>query len=180
MLKNCGAKFVIAGHSERRHIYNEDNKLISKKNYEKLLNRFNIKKGDYFYIDAGTIHAICKDTVLLEVQQSSDITFRIYDYDRLDFENKLRPLHIEEALACINVPNDKVKNKHNNKYFDYEIINVKNKMNFLADNHGDYLVVLEGSGVINQYNCKPGDFIMISSETKYCLSGNFKIQRTRF
>lgn len=159
---------VIIGHKAKTK--EELRKLINEKNYAKLLNKFSIKKGDYFYIEAGTIHAICKDTVLLEVQQSSDITFRVYDYDRLGLGNKLRPLHIDESLSCINIPNGILETRHNNKYFDFEVLNITTESNLKASNHGDYLVVLKGQGTINESKCKQGDFIMVSSKDEYCLS----------
>ena len=61
-----------------------------------VLGKFNL----FAIIEAGTVHAICKGTLLLEVQQSSDITYRLYDYDRLD-NGKLRDLHIQEAIDVI-------------------------------------------------------------------------------
>ncbi|TWP24109.1 mannose-6-phosphate isomerase [Apibacter muscae] len=59
------------------------------------------KKGDVFYIPAGRVHALGKGLLIAEIQQSSDITYRIYDYDRLDKNGKKRELHIEEAKAVI-------------------------------------------------------------------------------
>ncbi len=66
-----------------------------------LLNVQSIKKGDFFYIPAGCVHAIRKNTKLLEIQQSSDITYRLYDYDRRDKEGNLRELHIDKSLDVI-------------------------------------------------------------------------------
>lgn len=66
-----------------------------------LLARFTPRHGDFFYLPAGRIHSIGAGTMVLEIQQPSDITYRIYDYDRLDFDGKKRTLHIEEALEAI-------------------------------------------------------------------------------
>lgn len=57
-----------------------------------------VKRGDVFFIEAGTIHAIGKDILLVEVQQNSDVTYRVYDYGRIGVDGKKRELHIEKAL----------------------------------------------------------------------------------
>ncbi|MFR3925641.1 MAG: class I mannose-6-phosphate isomerase, partial [Collinsella sp.] len=66
-----------------------------------MLNVLPIHKGDFFQIDSGTVHAIKTGTLILETQQSSDVTYRLYDYDRPGTDGKLRPLHIEQSLDCI-------------------------------------------------------------------------------
>lgn len=57
-----------------------------------------VKKGDFFFIESGTLHAICKGILLAEVQQNSDTTYRIYDYGRLGLDGKPRELHVEDAV----------------------------------------------------------------------------------
>ncbi len=61
------------------------------------VNRVKVKKGDIFFIEAGTLHAICKGILLAEVQQNSNTTYRVYDYGRLQ-NGKPRELHIEKAV----------------------------------------------------------------------------------
>ncbi len=58
-----------------------------------------VKKGDFFFIDSGTLHAICKGILLAEVQESSNTTYRIYDYNRLGANGKPRELHVEDGAA---------------------------------------------------------------------------------
>ena len=65
------------------------------------LNRFDACKGDVFFLPARTVHALGEGCLLYEVQQTSDITFRVYDWDRLDLDGKPRPLHVTESLATI-------------------------------------------------------------------------------
>lgn len=60
-----------------------------------------IKKGDFFYIPAGLVHAITKGVTILEVQQTSDITYRIYDYDRMGIDGKPRELHVDKSIDVI-------------------------------------------------------------------------------
>lgn len=66
------------------------------------VNRVKVKKGDLFFIQSGTIHAICKGVLLAEVQQNSNVTYRVYDYGRLQ-NGKPRELHIDKALDVINL-----------------------------------------------------------------------------
>ena len=69
---------------------------------ESLLQKVAVSKGDVFYIPAGLVHAIGKGVVVAEIQQSSDITYRIYDYKRTDEKGNERELHTEQALDVIN------------------------------------------------------------------------------
>jgi mannose-6-phosphate isomerase len=75
-------------------------------NWEQLLRRVKIKPGDFFFVPSGTIHALCEGTLVLETQQSSDTTYRVYDYDRRDAEGNLRDLHLEKAIDVTTVPHE--------------------------------------------------------------------------
>lgn len=72
------------------------------------LNYVPVKKGDLFFIDSGTIHAIGKGILLAEIQQSSNVTYRVYDYDRLGNDGKARDLHVEKALAVTKTEKPKI------------------------------------------------------------------------
>ena len=78
--------------------------MIENQEWDQFLRRVKIKPGDFFYVPAGTVHALCKGTLVLEVQQSSDTTYRLYDYDRIDQHGNKRDLHIMESLDVITVP----------------------------------------------------------------------------
>lgn len=69
---------------------------------ENMLNRISVKSGDVFFIPAGTVHAIGAGCLLMEVQQTSDDTFRIYDYNRRDDDGNLRTLHLDLAARALN------------------------------------------------------------------------------
>lgn len=66
------------------------------------LYEINVKAGDAFYIPAGTVHALCKGVVVAEIQQNSDTTYRLYDYNRPGLDGNLRELHIDDSLNVIN------------------------------------------------------------------------------
>lgn len=65
------------------------------------LQRHEVKRGDVFFIPAGRIHSVCEGILLCEIQQSSDVTYRIYDYNRLGLDGRPRQLHTEEARDAI-------------------------------------------------------------------------------
>ncbi len=74
---------------------------VEKGTLELYLKFYPVKAGDTFMIPAGTVHAIGKGVLLAEIQQPSDITFRIYDWNRVGADGKMRELHTEEAFEAI-------------------------------------------------------------------------------
>lgn len=82
--------------------------LAEKKEIDELLNFYPVKRGDFFYVTAGSIHAIGKDITLAEVQQNSGITYRVWDWNRVDEKGLGRELHVEKSLDVISF--DQVSN----------------------------------------------------------------------
>ena len=78
-------------------------KSIEEGTVEKYLQKVPVKKNDLFYIEAGTVHAIGAGTLIAEIQENSNLTYRMYDYDRVDKDGKKRDLHIEKALEVANL-----------------------------------------------------------------------------
>ena len=78
-------------------------KSIQKGSFEKYLRKVAIKKGDVFYIEAGMIHAIGAGALVVEIQENSNLTYRLYDYNRVDKNGKKRELHIDKALEAANL-----------------------------------------------------------------------------
>ena len=77
--------------------------MIHEGRWNELIRTIPIKKGDFFQINPGCLHAIKGGTLLIETQQSSDITYRVYDYDRLS-NGKPRELHVQQSIDCIEAP----------------------------------------------------------------------------
>ncbi len=82
---------------------------LAESNVQDLLNIIKVKKGDCIYIPAGTVHSLGKGIVAYEVQQPSDLTYRLYDWDRMDEIGQGRELHIEKALSCIDFDASRVE-----------------------------------------------------------------------
>lgn len=155
------------------------------------LNYIDVKKGDSIYIPSGTIHALLGKTLVAEVQQNSNLTYRVYDWGRVGNDGKPRELHIQKALDVINTQaNFQVKNIDTNttkvnliesEFFVTNKINVKDifhekvsRESFIAFN------VIEGKGslqVENQtYEIKKGDsFILPACVEQYQLQGKMEL-----
>lgn len=78
-------------------------KLIEAGQWDDLLTRVKVKAGDFFYVPSGTMHAIGKGIVVLETQQSSDTTYRVYDFDRPDQNGHLRDLHLKQSIDVLTI-----------------------------------------------------------------------------
>lgn len=148
---------------------------INNNKIDEMLIYHQVNKEDYYYIPSGKVHAICKDTTLLEVSQSSDITYRLYDYNRLD-QGKVRELHIDKSLDVITFPDTEIIKTHQDEFFEFKIIDTTKEI-YQANTYGDYLYIIEGSGFVNAEAIKAGDFIMITSNEKYEFSKNFKFAK---
>ena len=81
----------------------EVRKAIAEGTVEKMLNHVPVKKNDLFFIEAGTVHAIGAGCLIAEIQESSNLTYRLYDYNRPDKDGKLRPLHIDKSMGVANL-----------------------------------------------------------------------------
>lgn len=93
---------IIYGHTATSK--DELKQLIDEGKWEQLLTRVPVKAGDFYFVPSGTMHAIGKGIMILETQQSSDTTYRVYDYDRVDAEGNHRDLHLQESIDVTTVP----------------------------------------------------------------------------
>ena len=99
---------IIYGHNAQTK--EELTTMIQEGRWEELLTRVPVKKGDFFFVPSGTIHAIGKGIMILETQQSSDTTYRVYDYDRKDDAGQTRELHIQQSIDVTTVPSNRPEN----------------------------------------------------------------------
>ncbi len=79
--------------------------ILKSNNVADYLNFVTVKKGDCIYIPSGTIHAILGDTLICEIQQNSDLTYRVYDWGRVGKDGKPRQLHVEKAIDVVKLGN---------------------------------------------------------------------------
>ncbi|WP_085522218.1 mannose-6-phosphate isomerase, class I [Tuberibacillus sp. Marseille-P3662] len=95
------AEIVFGHHAQSSAEFREK---VDAGEWDQLLRRVKVKPGDFFYVPSGTIHAIGAGIQILETQQSSDITYRVYDYDRRGGDGELRELHIEPSIEVTSYP----------------------------------------------------------------------------
>jgi mannose-6-phosphate isomerase len=157
-----------------------------------------VKPGDFFFIESGTLHAICKGVLLAEVQESSDTTYRIFDYNRVGKDGKPRELHINDAIGvtklekfsqpafCSKNYNGDGKNLLAScDLFTVWIDKIKDEFTDSADEKSLVsLLVLEGEGTLysngNETNLTKGDSIFIPADSgEYKINGNLEILETR-
>jgi mannose-6-phosphate isomerase len=150
-----------------------------------ILNIEKIKKGDTFYIPTGRVHAIGAGVLLAEIQQTSDITYRIYDYDRIDIKTEQkRELHTDLALDAIDFKYyDNYKTKYENKentsnklvysqYFRTNIINISSAIKKDYSNIDSFVIYMCVSGSLsiehksNIYNLKTGETVLLPAVIK--------------
>ena len=97
-----GAYLIYGHHAKTKEELAE---MIKNGDWDHLLRKVPIKAGDFFYVPAGTIHALTKGSLVIETQQSSDVTYRLYDYDRVDQKTgKKRELHTQKSIDVTTVP----------------------------------------------------------------------------
>ncbi len=132
-------------------------KIIRENRLKRYLNYENVTKGDFIYNPAGTVHAILKGIVIAEIQQSSDLTYRLYDWDRNNEDNS-RLLHIEKSIDVINLRRKlpKIINVKSEdyirlakcKYFTVDKLILKDKLIFKSNNRFQIYTIISGEGKI--------------------------------
>jgi len=168
------ADIIIGHHAQSRE---ELEKLVHDGQWDQLLGKFPIQKGDFFYIPAGTIHAIRKGTFLLEVQQNSDTTYRLYDYDRLS-DGRPRELHIKQSLDVITCPCQYCSTRgETENHGTYQVCILVNGPYFtvtkwditaqasISQNYPFMLIdVIAGSGTLDGSQVKAGDHLLVPAD----------------
>lgn len=152
-----------------------------------VLNAVPVQKGDVLFIESGTIHAIGKDILIAEIQQNSNVTYRVYDYGRVGKDGKKRDLHIEKALAVTNrVPIVKDKSSYPHvadcDYFTVDKLNLDGKVmkkmeGKVSGESFASILILDGEGTISDkeetLDFKKGDsFFLTADSGDYTVEGS--------
>ena len=190
---NCEpASEIIIGH--RAESDEDFRRRVASGNWDELLNRIKVEKGDFFYVPSGTVHAIGQGIVMLEIQQSSDVTYRLYDYDRKDSDGNSRELHIQSAIEVITYPHSSMILKKVEETIDDLVCSQLMKEKCFTVYHWklngkvttpllvDYLLVsvISGKGeiIVNKsaYPISAGDHLIIPATLEhYEIEGNLEI-----
>ncbi len=173
--------------SKEEYVENLNNKTLVS-----ILDDVKAKQGDVFFLETGTVHAIGAGLVVAEIQQTSDITYRLYDFDRTDAQGNKRELHVDLALDAINYKKtdtykkyNKVDNESNTivdcSYFTTNFIPLQGEVQVNKNGktftvymctEGDFEIETEGE----KYSYKKGDTVLMpASVNKFILNGNASI-----
>ena len=135
---------------------------VKKKSLRDILNHVKVKCKDVAYIPAGRIRAIMKGVFLAEIQQCSDLTYRIYDWDRKDLKGNYRQLHTEEAKDVVDLQ------KHNNYLINYDL-KKNNSVNLCKNKYFTVNLIEFDKNTAKNYQSSDSFVIFI------CISGQFNI-----
>lgn len=166
-----------------------------------VLNKVPVAKGDVFYILPGTIHAIGAGIIIAEIQQNSNTTFRVYDYQRCGPDGKLRELHLDRAADVVDckpiVPSECKANSgvtfpeftmvemFSCPYFRAYRADVRTSVHLFCDGHSfQHLVCVEGEGTIRCMNqeypiCRGDSYLMPAKLGEYIVEGACRILLSR-
>lgn len=151
-----------------------------------VLNAVPVQKGDVLFIESGTIHAIGKDILIAEIQQNSNVTYRVYDYGRVGKDGKKRDLHIEKAIAVTNrVPLIKSRSSYPHvadcDYFTVDKLNLDGRMmcrveGTVSEESFVSILILDGEGVVscgNKVSYQKGDSLFLPAGSgAYVIEGS--------
>lgn len=168
---------------------------IQKGEWNELFRRIKVKKGDFFYVPSGTIHAIGAGILILETQQSSDTTYRVYDYDRRGDDGKPRELHIQQSVDVTTVPHQDPELQIQTEqigtaeitvylqtpFFNVYKWNIHDQTDFKAAAPYTLVSVIDGEGSItvpsgNSYPIAKGSHFILPNDVKtWTIDGNLLI-----
>lgn len=170
-----GATIVVG---QRAHDRAEFAQMVEEGRWDDLLNVLPIHKGDFFQIDAGTVHAIKAGTLILETQQSSDVTYRVYDYDRVQADGTKRELHLRQSMdvvdyaakapvsGAVETPEvDGVTRLESNERYTVERVRVCGAKTLVQDHDFMCVSVIEGTGSVNGVELKKGSHFVAPCES---------------
>ena len=169
-----GTQIVIGHHAKDKE---ELMQMVEEKRWKDLIREVPVKKGDFYQIDPGCVHAIKGGTVILETQQSSDITYRVYDYDR-KWNGKLRELHVKQSLDVIKTPFQPAKDQRSIThtegadlehletcpYYTVEKYDIHGTWDHVFEAGFVNASVIEGEGSINGRKIKKRDHFIIPAD----------------
>ncbi len=179
---------LVIGHNARTREELAD--MIHEGRYEELIKNVPVRKGDFLQITPGTVHAIKGGFTILETQQSSDITYRVYDYGRL-VNGKERPLHVQQSIDVITVPDrageealshtDGLPENTMNKLIScdhYTVWKLQVTDEAVTEQKYPFLLasVLDGSGSVDGVSVKKGDhFILPAGYGRAVFAGRMEL-----
>lgn len=182
---------IVYGHNakDEKDLYN----YINNDKWDELIKHLSVHTGDFVYLPAGILHALKKGSIVYEIQQSTDVTFRFYDYHRKDKYGNERELHLTQAIDCLSYDQEMMKNNImpveekmdnglkttfiSNDSFTVTKLAIEGNNIYETDNY-QLATVVKGEGVVDGFNIKIGDNFLIPQHSKIEIDGNMIIMMT--
>ncbi len=163
---------IIVGHRAKSR--EKMREMIGEKRWNEFLNVRPIHPGDFFQINPGTVHAIKNGTLLIEIQQNSAITYRLYDYDRLS-GGKPRELHLDKAMDVIRCPYEDAAGDRTTRheegydhtrliscdYYTVDKYDIQSSLSLNQDRPFLIVSVISGEGTLDKTAVKKGDHMIL-------------------
>ena len=186
-----GAEIIYGHHAQTKEEFAQ---MIKEQKWDELFRHVPVKKGDFFFVPSGTIHAIGAGILILETQQSSDTTYRVYDYDRKDDQGNTRELHIQQSIDVSTIPatyetpaiketrkgTSAITTYLKTSFFNVYEWDVNGILTFEKQAPYTLLTVIEGAGELvvdgRSYELKPGSSCLLPAQiTNWTIQGELKI-----
>ena len=182
---------IVYGHNARDEA--DLQRYVANGQWNELVRRMPVKTGDTVYIPAGTLHALCGGCVVYEIQQSTDITYRFYDYGRQDEQGKTRPLQLKDAIECLKYDDAEAEahpaaQTHHFSGFTETVLIQNNSFTVrrldlegqCTLHYSGYLLctVIEGAGSAGEENLKKGDSFLLPAGEKFRICGRMTLLTT--
>ena len=166
---------------------------IDQNKWYDLIRYLKVKKDDFVYLPAGLLHALKKGSVVYEIQEATDITYRFFDYQRIDDKGNQRELHLQQAIDCLSYDKEMMKNNiqpiveqkehyskttyiHNDS-FTVSKVEVHGKGAFIDQNY-QLATIIRGSGKVDNKEVTVGDNFLIPITTTITIEGQMTIMMT--
>ena len=166
---------------------------IRNEHWDDLIRYLDVKSDDFVYLPAGLLHALRKGSVVYEIQQATDITYRFYDYHRKDSQGNERELHLDKAIECLNYDQSKMENNVqpiekkydniketvyiSNDSFTVTKLEVSGLSSYIYNNY-QLATVVKGCGKTDGVEIKMGDNFIIPINNKVEFDGQMIIMMT--
>lgn len=182
---------IVYGHNadDQEDLY----KYINQDKWDELIRHLDVHTGDFVYLPAGLLHALKKGSIVYEIQQATDITYRFYDYHRKDDKGNERELHLEDAIDCLSYDKEAMKNNINpvetkmenglqtvfmsNDSFTVTKLEITGENKYICDNY-QLATVVKGEGIVDENNVTVGDNFLIPVNTEVKFDGNMIVMMT--
>lgn len=182
---------IVYGHNakDEEELY----EYIRQDRWDDLIRHLDVHTDDFVYLPAGLLHALRKGSVVYEIQQATDITYRFYDYHRKDAKGNERELHLDEAIDCLSYNQEDMKNNihpivtkmangkqtvfMSNDSFTVTKLEITGENEYQSD-HYQLATVVKGEGSVDNQQVKVGDNFLIPVHQAVLMNGNMVIMMT--